>query len=400
MDALDDTLRASFGKVKITPEETVPLQGYDPELYVADPATDILDDLYARIAVLDDGRRRSVIVSLDAGLTNEQFVAVPDGFGRRLIYRGFANTLPAGTRRSWAEAAQTAESCVTVHATHTHSAPVHFGEKYTSRIYDKIDELSQALVPVKMSVGVGQCSLAVCRRPNLTANEEIPIDKTLQVVVFESLQGEPLASIVNCAVHPTVLWNKANRVSSEFVGLAMAELEAAHGGNFVSLFLQGFMGDVGPLGCGPIAGTEDTYPLVKEYAQRLYRDAAAAMQQRVEMNSVPLQTLQTNVSLPAAHEYHRTEMDVALLGVRIGDLALLAVSGEIFNGYVGPIRQSSPFQTTLLSCVANGYTGYLPTYEAFHDGLGGYEISTTPYSDQACGPFAAACNDLLKALAK
>ncbi len=352
---MNDTLKASFGKVKITPEETVPLQGYDPELYVADPATDILDDLYARIALLDDGRRRSVIVSLDAGLTNEQFVAVPDGSGRRLIYRGFANALPAGTRRSWAEAAQTAESCVTVHATHTHSAPVHFGEKYTSRIYDKIDEL---------------------------------------------LQGEPLASIVNCAVHPTVLWNKANRVSSEFVGLAMAELEAAHGGDFVSLFLQGFMGDVGPLGCGPSAGTEDTYPLVKQYAQRLYHEAAAAMQQRVEMNSVPLQTLQKNVSLPSAHEYHLSEVNVTLLGVRIGDLALLAVTGEIFNDYVGPIRQSSPFQTTLLSCVANGYTGYLPTYEAFHDGLGGYEISTTPYSDQACGPFAAACNDLLKALAK
>ncbi|MFC5404702.1 hypothetical protein [Cohnella soli] len=396
---MGDMLKASFGKVKITPEEMVPLQGYDPELYVADPETDILDDLYARIAVLDDGRRRSVIVSIDACLTNEQFVAVRDGSGRRLIYKGFSNTFPAGTRRSWAEAAKTAESYVTVHATHTHSAPVHFGEKYTSRIYDKIQELSQALVPVKMTVGTGTCSLAVCRRPNLTANDKIPIDKTLHVVVFESMQGEPLASIVNCAVHPTVLWNKANRVSSEFVGLAMGELEAAHGGGFVSLFLQGFTGDVGPLECGPSMGTtEDTYPLVKQYAQQLYLDATAAMHNRAEMSSVPLNTLQKNVPLPAADEYHRTDVDVTLLGVRIGDLALLAVTGEIFNGYVGPIRQSSPFQTTLFSCVANGYTGYLPTYEAFHDGLSGYEMFTTPFSDQACGLFASACNDLLKAL--
>ncbi|MFD0714342.1 hypothetical protein [Paenibacillus sp. GCM10027626] len=392
-------LRAAFGKVNITPEETAPLQGYDPELYVADPETGILDDLYARIAMLDDGRCRTVIVSVDCGLTNEDFVAVPDPGERKWIYRGFVNTFPPGTRRSWAEAAGTGEACISVHATHTHSAPAHFPKKYTARIQAEIAELAKRLVPVTVSIGTGSSGLAVARRPYLKANEDIPIDKSLHVVLFRTMQGEALGSFVNYAVHPTVLWNPPNRVSAEMVGLAMEKLEREQGNGFISLFIQGFQGDVGPRVCGPTSGSgEDTYPLVQQNAQQLYTDIAAAMQHLREIREVPLAAKQATVALPARETYHRPEIDVTLMGIRIGDIALLAVSGEIFNGYVGQLRPASQFPYTLFSACANGYAGYLPTYEAFYDGLGGYEMSTTPFTDQACDRFVSACAEVLQQL--
>jgi len=393
------TLKAAFGKVNITPEETMPLQGYDPRQFAADPATDILDELYARIAILDDGQNRCVIVSPDCGLSNEDFVEVPDPSGRPWLYRGFSNTFPSGTRRSWAEAAGVAEEHVTVNATHTHSAPVHFSEKYTSRIRDKIRGLTQSLVPVRLKVGSGGCSISANRRPGLKANPELPVDKSLYVLLFESLDGKPVASIVNCAVHPTMVWNSANRISSEMVGLAMNSVENDFGDGFVSLFLQGFTGDVGPLLCGPTSGMkEDTYPFAVEAGRKLRGDIAEAMGRMSEVSSLPLKMAQSIVKLPTVGGFHRSHMDVVLMAVRLGDLAILTASGEIFNGYVGKIGTKSPFAHTLFSCLGNGYTGYLPTLEAFRDGLGGYEMKTTPFTESACEPFTLGSIELLEKL--
>lgn len=397
---MDGTLTAAFGKVNITPEETMPLQGYDPRQFAADPATDILDELYARIAVFDDGRHRSVIVCPDCCLSNEEFMEAPDPHGRPWLYRGLSNTFPVGTRRSWAEAAGIPEECVSVNATHTHSAPVHFGEKYTARIRDKISELTRSLVPVRLKIGRGTVSLAANRRPRLQANPALPVDRTLYALMFESTDGKPVGSLVHCAVHPTMVWNSANRISSDMVGLAMNAVEQEYGEPFVSLFLQGFTGDVGPLLCGPTCGLqEDTYPFAVEAGRQLHGDIAEALRSAEEIaNTTPVKTLQSYARLPAVPWYHRSHLDVRLMAIRLGELAILSVSGEIFNGYVGKIKPKSPFEHTLFCSLANGYTGYLPTWEAFHDGLGGYEMKTTPFIDAACEPFAGACVELLARL--
>lgn len=50
----------------------------------------------------------------------------------------------------------------------------------------------------------------------------------------------------------------------------------------------------------------------------------------------------------------------------------------------------------MFSGVANGYCGYIPTIEAFQDGLGGYEMNTTPYCDKACGIFTNEAIDLIR----
>ena len=129
-------LMAAFGKVCMTPEEPVSLQGYNPDVFIADPSKDLLDDIFARILLLDNGSERFVIISVDCCLSNEKTVLVCDGDGKPEQYREFNSTFPEGTRESWARTAGIESSYISMVSTHTHTAPVHFQKKYTDRICD------------------------------------------------------------------------------------------------------------------------------------------------------------------------------------------------------------------------------------------------------------------------
>lgn len=388
-------IKAAFGKVKITPEEPTPLQGYNPSLYIANPDTDILDDLYARVLIVDDGVSRQVIVSVDCCLTNESEYDSPNPDGKMEPYRKLQRTFPEGTRRLWADAALTAESAVSVHATHTHSAPEQFGAKYTARIAAMINETAQRLMPVTLRAATGECSVSVNRRPYLRPNAHLPLDASLHLVVFESADGDPLGAIVNCAVHPTLLANPYNRVSSEFVGLAMSAYESMYKEHFVSLFIQGFSGDIGP---DFLPVTSDTYPNVRETASELFRDVVRAEKQLKCTQILPLRQATRQVALPTREGYFLPSIDVALHGFRIGDLLLLAVSCEVFSGFAARIKPYSPAPFTMFSGLANGCHGYLPTEAAFRDGLGGYEMNVTPYDERACELFIQAAGELISSL--
>ncbi|UVI27774.1 hypothetical protein [Paenibacillus spongiae] len=390
-------LKAAFRKVRITPEEPAPLQGYDPNVHIAESESDILDDLYARVIVLENGGSRKVIVSVDCCLTNEQTFQASDPGGKVGTYRHLLQTFPVGTRRQWAESAGVQEESVSVHATHTHSAPEHFGAKYTARIAQAISEAASHLQPVRIRAASGSNMIAVNRRPHLQHNEELPVDRALNVAVFEDEEGKLIGALVNCAVHPTLLTNPLNRVSSEFVGLAMSEWEEREGHGFTALFIQGFLGDVGPY--GHYRNEEsDTYPWVKRIAHELFQQIMEAVKQSVPVGGMPLYSLERTVELPTRKGYFLPSIPVVLHGNRIGDLVILSVSCEVFNGYVNILQAESPFPSTWFSAVANGYCGYLPTSSAYRDGLGGYEMNTTPYSEEASGIFVQAAKQFLQEL--
>lgn len=392
-----EPLKAAFGKVKMTPEEHAPLQGYDAAANIADPAKHVLDDIYARILLLDDGRARKVLIGIDSCLTSEvPFLPVKpvDNGGK---YNYLANTFAEGTRAEWGEASEGEESSVTVIATHTHSAPAYFSRKYTTRITAAIRDLIHELQPVRLKAASGECTVSVNRRPHLQHNDSIPIDRSLQVLIFETAGGQPLGALVNCAVHPTLLMNTIGRVSGEFVGLAMNELDERYGDGFVSLFVQGFSGDVGPIDHFRTE-TEDTYPLVREMGHRLYEDIKRTAARLTAIDGLPLRSDEKAIRLPAKEDYYMPYVPMTIHGLRIGEVVLFSTSGEIFNGFTGPLRSGSPFPLTLLAGLANGYSGYLPTLAAFRDGLGGYEIKTTPYSEEACPIFAEGAAELIRNL--
>ncbi|RKN62000.1 hypothetical protein [Paenibacillus ginsengarvi] len=390
-------LKGAFRKVLLTPEEISPLQGYDPNTYIANPETDVLDDLYARVAVLDDGIQRKVIVSIDCCLTNETTFQAADPSGQAPVYRHLLQTFPEGTRCGWGEAAGVEEASVSVHATHTHSAPEHFGEKYTARIRQAIRNAANELQPLRARAGSGETGVSVNRRPRLQHNDELPIDRSLHAVVFETDDGRPVGGIVNCAVHPTLLINPLHRISSEFVGLAMKEWEQEYGDGFAALFIQGFSGDVGPHGHYRNE-PDDTYPWVQRLGHELYGEIATIAGRAEPIKTLPLESAEVKVGLPTRAMYFKPSIDVTLHGLRLGEFVLVSVSCEVFNGYAGILRSFCAAPYMLFAGVSNGYCGYLPTAQAYGDGLGGYEMNTTPYRAEASDLFVQAAKQLIAQL--
>ncbi|MDB4867138.1 MAG: neutral ceramidase, partial [Cohnella sp.] len=304
---MTNQLKAAVGKVLITPEEPVGLQGFNARVNIAHPPGDILDDIFARILVLDDGKRRSVIVSVDSCMSDEIEGRVPSGSGSGESVDIVA-TFPPGTRKSWAKAAGADENNAAVFATHTHAAPCHFSAKYTKRIEEKIAELSESLVPVKLSISENKSALTAFRRPTLHPNFNVDIDQTLSVILFETDDTKLLGAIVAYAMHPTILHppTPVNRVSTECVGWAMNELEEEIGGGFISLFAQGFSGDVCPIlpGCGADMDT-DTYGNVRKAGHDLFQDIKQTIQQRTPIQAAHCVIKQISPSLPTVSGYYR-----------------------------------------------------------------------------------------------
>jgi hypothetical protein len=69
-------------------------------------------------------------------------------------------------------------------------------------------------------------------------------------------------------------------------------------------------------------------------------------------------------------------VELELLALALGPIALVGVSGEPFAAYENILAELSPFPHTIPISCANGNIGYLPTDEAFAEG--GYEVETAP----------------------
>ena len=87
--------------------------------------------------------------------------------------------------------------------------------------------------------------------------------------------------------------------------------------------------------------------------------------------------------------------------IRLGEAALVGVSGELFVSLGLSIKRSSPFPFTFIVGYANGYNGYLSPEEAWKQG--GYEVSIGQWA--LCGRgsgeiVAAAAERLLEVAAR
>jgi hypothetical protein len=106
--------------------------------------------------------------------------------------------------------------------------------------------------PAYMVYGAGRCSLAASRdyfdaeRKAYVCgfNPEGAADDTVLVARVDGDDGQPLATVVNYACHPTTLAWKNTLISPDYIG-AMREL-VEQATQVPCLFIQGASGDVGP----------------------------------------------------------------------------------------------------------------------------------------------------------
>ena len=236
-------LRAGAAKVDITPRDLTGLTNLWRR-----PFEGVHDPIFVRALVADNGINSAAIVAADlVEFGNTQSV-------RERIQHEIG--IPADH--------------IVIAASHDHNAPrvgkVTPGatawaggpatEKYTAQVYDQVVDVVRqaqaALQPARVGIGHGTADVNVNRDAftaegrKLGVNPDGPSDKTVWVVKFEALSGEPIALLMNYAVHAVVISPENRLVTGDIAGTVERYVEQSYQDKVVALWTVGAAGDQNP----------------------------------------------------------------------------------------------------------------------------------------------------------
>lgn len=227
-----------------------------------------------------------------------------------------------------------------------------------------------------------------------------PFDSELPVLAFKDKNGKTEAIIYNHSSHN--IGSYGNGISPCIYGHASQEIEKESGG--IVLFLPGAFGSTHIFdGCSvnervfrikegikkasTKAETRDINHLasvkkefefkIRTFNEDQQQDAVAGYCNLWISSSetdLVIQTFKNRRNKLALQEgdIQKSWLQVAL----IGDIAFVAVPGELFAELGMEIKRRSPFRYTYIVGIANDYIGYLPDREAYC--LGGYQTWAGP----------------------
>lgn len=231
------SFRAGAGKVDITPAQLPKnLEG-------------ILDRVYARAIVIDNGITSAALVSVDTGMIGEQVWKIV-------------------SQRVEKELGIPAQNLI-MNPTHTHSA---FGGS-ADQVFNVIKTAREKLQPARIGYGTGVSYINVNRniidrKTNKWwegANYDGPSDKTVAVIQFETTNGEPIAVYYNYACHAVVTGN-TDMLSGDFPGATSRYIEDSFDDKIVAVFSTGAQGDQNPIYFQQTFDLRDIR--IKDYAER------------------------------------------------------------------------------------------------------------------------------------
>ena len=246
----------------------------------------------------------------------------------------------------------------------------------------------------------------VKNRPNYSG----PCDDSLYSVWFYNAKGSEKAVILNYACHPTLFRHDA--VSADFPGAVAGYLKNGLSEDLVVCFLQGFAGNIkADLTKSSCSNYKNPFSYIynclfdrvqfnKKISQQELDHFSAKLAQssleRVNRERIKPQLFFSSkvVKLPLQNGISAQYVNLEISYVSIGDkLKIVALGGEIFTEYSIWLRNILPSDEVSFLTVGycNDMAGYVPTYEAIHEG--GYEVERaftefsypSPFSDKIEG---------------
>lgn len=414
-------LKGGVGKVNITPPLGIPLIGS-----YGKPSDDVLDELYAKALVLDDGTNTVAIVSADLLYTPLEEITGPV---RRIIKEKIG--IPGEN--------------VLICATHTHSGPEVFTRSKFSRgkidndAAAKIDQAYLAMLVEKIAssamlahknmqevrIGAakgqlpeivfnrrpkndaGQVKMAFTLPPEVRATRKIeagpegdvkvtfalpdektqwhfgPIDPEVCVLRVEDPNRKAVGSIVNFGCHPVSIYpSLPTTISADYPACATKVIEQAEGG--LCLFALGLAGDAVPLDRG-VRPRE-------QIGRSLGGEALRRLQFLPTSGDVTLKALKKEITFPIKHpssekpadgdktaELVTTEIQV----LRLGDIYILGLPGEVLVEVGLPIKKRAGLEKLFIVTLSNDAIGYVSHSAAYDEG--GYEPGTATNLAQGAG---------------
>ena len=383
---LKNTLMAGTAKINITPRTPIPMSGYGGR---NDSFKGVHDSIFARAIVFGDGKNKAAIISMETiGVSKTFWKDVTDVLERKV-----------GIKKEF----------VLLSAVHNHDGPVTnvYDESNSPEVLAYIEELKekvisvtkdamQNMVPISIGVGKGECKMNINRRAQdgkgeitLGMNPYGPCDHEVGVIRVDDNLGKPIALIMNWPCHGVVLGPKNYLISGDWPGAASGYVEKLFGENFIAPVTIGASGDINPL-YGPHIDFESNsdYAFGKDaIGEDLGKECFRVLKELKTFSTAVINASQRVISLPAKPEETEpgkfqqpksTEKDslkIRLSVLKIGNIVLTGVSGEVFNEISVKMRGQSPYAFTFMITHCNGSSGYLVTDAAYAEG--GYEVSST-----------------------
>jgi hypothetical protein len=408
-------LRAGAARMVMTPDLGCHISGY----YEDRVARDIRDDLYAKAIVLESGGTCLAIVVCDIiYLTKED------------VDRAKASTQ---------ESTGIPPDNIFVAATHTHFGPSPeagydvpredaFMARFAGRVADAVKLAQNRLRPAMIGHASAGCPGEVFNRrywmkdgsviTNPGRRPEVvrpagPTDPEVGVLMVLDRERNPIAALANYALHYVGPGRGGHDViSADYFGVFDRALQRCAGREFVAIMLNGCCGDVNNI---DVFGPEREYPYDHYQVDRVANVVAGAA--HTACNSIhrydpqaPLAvatdtltirrdgvTAKERLAQPDSKEQARQatcadptwlkatrvlelaetplERPAPIQAMRVGEVGLVGLPGEIFVEIGLQIKAGSPFPRTLVGELANGFVGYVPSDTAYDQGS--YEVYTS-----------------------
>jgi len=419
-------LQGGCAKVNITPPLGIKLIGS-----YGKPSDDILDELYVRVLILDDGQTIVAVISADLLYTPLEEITAPV---RNIIEKEIG--IP--------------QQNILVCATHTHSGPEVFTcSKLPPKQARALGEIDRAYLrtlihkivgavqiafqnkePVQIGVAKGRIPEIVFNRRTLDPNQTAvmtwrvspeeaetrkiqtnldgytsvsftrspkeppvrfgPVDPELCVLRVEDAEGDIIGSIVNFGSHPVCVYPYLpTTISADYPGDTTCLIEQVEGG--ICLFTLAPAGNLVPYQRGVKAHQQIGKALGAEALRRLQFVPTIA--------EVALQALKKEIIFPAkripfpnkakdnhetgpdteTQEYITTEIQV----LRLGEIYLLGLPGEILVEIGLEIKRRAGLEKLFIVSLANDTVGYVCPRQAYAQG--GYESGAGTHLAEGAG---------------
>lgn len=334
-----------FGVGRITPPLPVHLAGFSGR---AGPATEVHDDLEARVTLLSSGETTVCLVVCDLlGMSAE-----------------FADPVRAAV----GEALGLPRDAVLTACVHTHAGPnaLGGGERlgwptppgYLGVLVEGCVQAARAAraaaepAELRFARGPLPAGLSVNRRGNVH-------DPWFSLLEARSLGGAPLGTLANIAVHPVALGREVLAVSSDWVGVYRNRFEALTGGRAV--VLSGALGDVNP---HLHHDEEGSYADAAAVGEGIAAAAASLLPAAAEVGDGVSVVATRSIVAPVSGMLADIagvgdSMTVELVEWEVGDVRLVSVPGEAFES-LGRAIAASRGDRVLLAGLSPVWQGYLP----------------------------------------
>jgi len=411
--AAPSSLQVGAARVDITPaaDAALPMAGYGGR---TQGFQRIHDHIYVRAIVLSDGANQAVLLAwelifmpthvwedlsqriakeLGIPVENQLLAGVHDHgapslagmFGRNPAPGARAGTNPPGRPPS--------------------AATIAYTTKVENDTFEAVRQAKANLQPAQFGFGTGTAYVNINRRelfPKegwwwLGYNPEGPSDKTLAVLKFTDLAGKPIALFINYAVHAVVMGPDNLAITGDLAGATSRYVEQYFQGKIPTRGDAGWELDAPPEdksgGPGPVAvwtsgAAGDQNPIVMDRGEdfsmvdglgRILGEESVRVANRIAVMSASarISGAQRLISCPGRRlapgptprlDYTFEDADpvnIRLSLLRVNDVALTGVSGEVFTHIYQHLKSQSPLSATLMVTHANGSSGYIPSDDAF-----------------------------------